>query len=134
MYALPNGLRDGHEPLLSGVACPDCCGMLAVHPEGKRWTLVFECRVGHTYMLEELLAAKEERLDEQLWRSYTALVELAALLGDVCDHERSETAVARYREREIRARGHAERLRELIEKNGPVVLPAGTEGPSRELP
>ena len=67
MYALPPRLRDTTEPPVSGVSCPDCCGMLAVHVEGKRSTLVFECRFGHTFMLEELLAAKEERLDERLW-------------------------------------------------------------------
>jgi len=134
MYALPPGLRDAHDPQVSGVSCPDCCGMLSVRPEGKRWTLVFECRVGHTFMLEELLAAKEERIDALLWTSYTAVVELTALLGDICDHEASTEVVQQYRERQERARVHAERIRRIIDGNGPVVLPEGTRGPTQDLP
>ena len=108
--------------------------MLSVRPEGKRWTLVFECRVGHTYVLEELLAAKEERIDALLWTSYTALVEFAALLGDACDHQTSEDTIGRYRDRQARAHAHAEHIRNTIEENGPVVLPQGTEGPTQDLP
>jgi len=107
--------------------------MLEVRAEGKRWTLVFECRVGHTYMLEELLAAKEERVDERLWTTYTALVELATLLGDVCEHETSKKSIIRFRQRQERASADAERLRHIIEADGPVVLPHGTEGPTHDL-
>ena len=134
MYALPPRLREVQDPQVSGVSCPDCSGMLSVRPEGKRWTLVFECRVGHTFMLEELLAAKEQRIDALLWTGYTAIVELAALLGDVCDHDTSAEVVQQYRQRQERARLHAERVRRIIEENGPVVLPQGTEGPTQDLP
>jgi len=38
--------------------------VLAVHTQGKRSDLVFECRVGHTFTVQELLVAKEERYED----------------------------------------------------------------------
>jgi hypothetical protein len=62
MYAIPPRVDVAPEPQLAGLSCPDCCGSLSVQPEGKRSDLVFECRVGHTYSVDDLLIAKEERI------------------------------------------------------------------------
>jgi hypothetical protein len=51
---------------VTGVSCPDCCGVLGVRAEGRESVLAFECRVGHTYDVAELLAAKEEVLEQRL--------------------------------------------------------------------
>jgi len=104
------------------VSCPDCCGSLGVETEGKRADLVFECRVGHRYSMEELLVAKEERLHERLWTVYTALTELVALLGDLAARELREDDHRRYAERSEVARSQATRLRRLIEDNRPLAL------------
>lgn len=76
MDALPRDLNDAGQLQLTGVSCPECCGMLAVRQEGRDRALVFKCRIGHTFALGEVLAAKEERLEEKscgrrspAWRS-----------------------------------------------------------------
>lgn len=127
MYAIRPRVNVALEPQLAGVSCPDCCGSLAVQREGKRADLLFECRVGHTYSVEELLVAKEERLHARLWIGYTALMELVALLDDLRVWEASEAARRCYAGRSEVAQTQAERLRRLIEDNSPVGLPAGDE-------
>jgi two-component system chemotaxis response regulator CheB len=127
MYAIPPRLEVGPEPQLAGVSCPDCCGSLSVQPEGKRSDLVFECRVGHTYSMQELLIAKEERLHAQLWVAYTALEELAAFVDDLAGRAAEDDRRRRYRERSEAAKTQAVRLRRLIEDNTPVRLPADGE-------
>jgi two-component system chemotaxis response regulator CheB len=122
MHAVPPELDAVTSPLVAGLSCPDCCGMLSVRIEGKRGDLVFECRVGHTYSTDELLLGKEESLDERLWIAYTALEELVALLDDLDQRETSVEARRRYADRRERARAHAARLRPIIEENRPVAL------------
>ena len=127
MYAIPPRLEVAPEPQLAGVSCPDCCGSLSVEPEGKRADLVFECRVGHTYSVTDLLVAKEERLHARLWVAYTALMELVALLDDLAARDADTDDGRRYRERSEVARLQAARLRRLIEDNAPLRLPAEGE-------
>jgi two-component system chemotaxis response regulator CheB len=124
MYAIPPRVEAIPEPQLAGVSCPDCCGSLSVESEGKRSDLVFECRVGHTYSVDELLVAKEERLQSRLWVAYTALTELVALLGDLTAREAHDEARRRYSERSEVARMQARGLRRLIEDNRPLALPS----------
>jgi two-component system chemotaxis response regulator CheB len=129
MYAIPPRVEATPVPQVSGLSCPDCCGCLGVETEGKRADLVFECRVGHRYSVEDLLVAKEERLHARLWTAYTALTELVALVEDLAAREPSEDSRRRYAERGEVARTQASRLRRLIEDNRPLTLPS-EGGPS----
>jgi len=124
MYAIPPRVEAILEPQLTGVSCPDCCGSLRVASEGKRSDLVFECRVGHTYSVDELLIAKEERLQSRLWTAYTGLTEFVALLDDLTAREANDEARRRYSERSEVARMQAGGLRRLIEDNRPLALPS----------
>src|SRR5215475_10139674 len=107
MYAIPPRVEATLEPQLAGVSCPDCCGGLTVQAEGKRPDLVFECRVGHTYSVAELLVAKEERLHARLWTAFTALTEMVALLRDLAEREADNESRRRYAERGEVARTQA---------------------------
>jgi hypothetical protein len=134
MYALPPRLERG-TLLVTGVSCPDCGGVLMVRAEGRDDSLVFECRIGNTLDVVELLAAKEERLDELLWSSHTVLEELIALLHDLvaqgAEHGETPASIRAYGERAVRARANASALRKVIDACRPVNLaPAepGTEG------
>jgi len=127
VYAIPPRVESDPQPQLAGLSCPDCSGSLSVQPEGKRSDLVFECRVGHTYSVEELLVAKEERLHGRLWTAYTALQELVALVDDLAGREGNDAGRRRYRERSELAKAQATRLRRLIEDNAPLRLPADGE-------
>jgi hypothetical protein len=102
MYALPPTLTPG-ELQVTGVQCPGCAGVLGVRAEGRHDLLLFECRVGHTYDLLELLAAKEETLEKKLWAATTALSELMTLLGDLERRAAHATPAASYRDRVSRA-------------------------------
>jgi hypothetical protein len=74
MHAIP--LRLIAQLEVTGLACPDCSGVLAARVEGRDHSLAFECRVGHTDDVSELLQAKEEVLEERLWSAATGLREL----------------------------------------------------------
>jgi hypothetical protein len=127
MYAIPPRIEATFAPQVAGVSCPDCCGSLGVQVQGKRSDLVFECRVGHTYSVDELLVAKEERLHARLWTAYTALTELVALLDDLTEHDANGDGRRRYTERSEVAGTQAGRLRQLIEDNRPLALPSEGE-------
>jgi hypothetical protein len=45
--------------------------------------MFFQCRVGHTYGLTDVLISKEEAIEVRLWRALYALEELADLLDDL---------------------------------------------------
>jgi hypothetical protein len=125
VYAIPPRLEDGTAHV-TGLSCPDCGGVVQVETEGRDATLVFECRIGHSFDVPELLAAKEERLEEHLWAANTLLEELAALLADLAqhgdDHGEPAAAVLAFRERAIRARSTAVGLRAVIRDSHPVDL------------
>jgi hypothetical protein len=125
MYALPPRVEGG-DLRITGISCPDCCGSLGVRAEGRDGFLVFECRIHHTYDVAEVLAAKEERLEERLWSAVVALEELVRLLRDLAEqgHEHGETAAARraYEARAALAQQHADALRVMINANRPVDL------------
>jgi hypothetical protein len=134
MYALPPRL-DADIAHVTGISCPECGGVLAVRIEGRDATLVFECRIGHTLDVPELLAAKEERLEDLLWSANTLLHELVALLQDLAahgtEHGESADSIRAYGERATRARANSGALRGVISACRPIDLaPAepGTDG------
>jgi hypothetical protein len=108
--------------------------VLQVETEGRDAILVFECRIGHTFDVPELLAAKEERLEEHLWAANTLLQELAALLTDLAQHgeEHGEPAAAvrAFVERAVRAKSTAGALRAVIREGRPVDLSPADPGKS----
>ena len=125
MYALPPRITEDRLEV-TGIACPDCGGVLQVKGAGRDAFLVFECRVSHTYDVGELLAAKEDRLEHLLWAGFTALEELTALLGDLVqqgrDHGETRGAVDSYVRRAVIARSQITGLREVLRANRPVDL------------
>jgi hypothetical protein len=132
VYAIPPRLDDGTTHV-TGLSCPDCGGVLKVETEGRDATLVFECRIGHTFDVPELLAGKAERLEEHLWAANTLLEELAELLTDLAQGDgRGEpiAAVRAFRERAGRAKGNAVALRVVIQESRPVDLTPADPGKS----
>jgi hypothetical protein len=131
MHALPPRLEAGGSQV-TGVSCPECGGVLMVQTEGRDATLVFECRIGHTLDVPELLAAKEERLEDHMWAANTLLHELVALLEDLAasgpDHGELAASIRAYRERAARARVNAASLRGVITACRPVDLAAADPG------
>jgi hypothetical protein len=131
MFALPPSLRLDGDPQVSGLACPDCCGVLEVELQGRNGHLGFRCRIEHTYALPDLLLSKEQAVEDRLWRALTAVEELVALLRDLearaeeCWPEGGE----RCHSRRVALDVYADTLRRVIEEDRPLSLdPGGSEG------
>ena len=131
MYALPPEIEATLN--VTGIACPDCSGVLTVKAEGRDGFLIFVCRIQHSYDLAELLAAMEEQVEERLWSAVVGLEELAKLLGELAErggnHGESAGARRAYEERAATAQQHADALRAMANANHPVDLTqAQTDG------
>jgi two-component system chemotaxis response regulator CheB len=126
MHALPPDLAVADAPRVTGVTCPVCAGVLQVEREGHG-NLRFVCRVGHALSVDELLVAKEEKIEDDLWANVRGLEELIALLSDLELHARRDGR-ARHQiggphDRRIgQAREHVRRLRAILAENRPVDL------------
>lgn len=123
MHALPPGPIPG-ELTVTGLPCPDCAGSLGVRAEGRHCALLFECRVGHTYDVADLLAAKEDVLERRLWAAAAALTELTALMSNLAQRAGAAAEAAAYRDRASRARAHAAQVTAIVHANRPIDLRA----------
>src|SRR5262249_28809676 len=77
---LPSVIPLDGENVLTGMACPDCAGVIQVRRLGLRGHLEFTCRIGHLYALAELLVAKERDLEHRAWAAVHAAEAMSALL------------------------------------------------------
>lgn len=122
MFALPPHLGPDTDAA-TGLACPDCNGVLAVRSEGHAGHLNFQCRIGHAFSLRDLLAAKEDVIESRLWTAVVAFEELIALLADL--ERRAEPGSrepAPYAARIRQAEAHVKLLRQVLEANAPLDL------------
>src|SRR5215468_2945189 len=119
MSILPPSLPTDGEGHFTGVACPDCSGMLMIRTH--RSLISFVCRIGHVYSPVELLAAKEELLERRLWIGFSSLDELAKLLVDFERLEVDAGDSAAQLRRGAEAREQAARLRSIIEADRPAI-------------
>ena len=132
MYGLPPAIYEGSGPFVTGVTCPECAGVLEIYREGNG-NLRFVCRVGHTLSVDELLEAKEEKLENDFWAIVRGLEELIALLVDLETyarrHSRGRVQVAGpHDERIAQLQEHVERVRELLAQKRPVDLTQAGDG------
>jgi two-component system chemotaxis response regulator CheB len=102
--------------------CPECSGVVSLRFEaGKHHR--FRCQVGHVFAVDDLIAAKEERLEARLWTALRSLHELAHLLDGVA-REAGDTGLRdverRLVERAARARQHADLLRRVLDEGATV--------------
>jgi len=144
MRALPKDLQAGSREELTGLICPDCAGSLSVTVLfGSSVSLLYACRIGHTYSTTELLAAKEQRLEERLWAALYSFEELATLLQEMDGEQPEDGFVERHGE-DLRARvrsagENARRIREILEADRPLPVapwtaPVGDHPPGGDAP
>src|ERR1043165_2706153 len=135
MHALHSDVYQAVEPRVTAVTCPECAGTLWVQRAG-RGTLRFTCRVGHALAVDELLTAKEDKLEGDLWACVRGLEELVALLRDLevyAERHGRERIAGPHDGRIAQASDHARRLRLLLSEKRPVDLaaPRVADGPVR---
>jgi hypothetical protein len=113
---------------VTGLACPDCEGVLQVAvAEPDSGFLQFVCRIGHSFSLAELLAAKEAAIENALRGCEVAMAEMIQLLGDI-EREGISAPVnaAQGEERRKSLERQLAALRTMIERDQPLDL--GTDG------
>jgi two-component system chemotaxis response regulator CheB len=127
MQTLPSRSKPNQAVQITGIACPDCPGVLGLIR--NRDHLKFRCRIGHTYSLQDLVISKERRLEEALWAPVTALEELGSLLREVLETGQRISSTRKILEqRATRALRHAEAIRRIIGENDPTLFQEeGTE-------
>jgi hypothetical protein len=127
--AFPADIRSNDGEQRTSMICPDCSGSLVVRAIGDdvrdRARLLFRCRVGHVYGLEDLLVGKEEHLERTMWAAVFTYEELAAILRDLArrdgpDSDRIDDEQARRRIE--RAEQIAEGLRGLLHRDESIRL------------
>jgi hypothetical protein len=129
MDAFPPGIRTSDDEVMTGMICPDCSGNLVVQAIGDdlrdRARLVFKCRVGHSYGLQELLIGKETHIERSMWAAVFAYEELAALLRNLAWRGGPDTDTIedeQFRRRIERAEQIAEGLRALMQRDEVIRL------------
>jgi len=133
MDGLPEQLPTDGQAAFTGLVCPDCSGNLVV--SARRDHISFQCRVGHTYGIAELVLAKEAALESTVWRAVFSFEELAALLADLDSHEFAEwCGPDNCRARKELAQAQANRLRAIIEADRPLVVRSPGNGGIRPDP
>lgn len=112
----------------AGLICPDCGG--ALWEQHERSMLRYECRVGHRFSPESLVAGQAGALEEALWSALHSLQERADLLRRMARRSSGSTS-ERFEARAFAAQQHAEILRETfaVLARSPVEPPAADSEP-----
>ena len=124
MWALPPNLQSSQALEVTGLACPDCHGVLQVAvADPDSGFLQFVCRIGHSFSLVEILAAKETAIESALRDCEVAIAEMIQLLQDI---EREDISVpVSAAQRQGRRKGLELRLatlRSMVERDQPLDL------------
>jgi two-component system, chemotaxis family, protein-glutamate methylesterase/glutaminase len=96
----------------SGLTCPECHGSLWELEEGSSFR--FECRIGHTYSLDALLAEQGEAVEAALWAAVNSLQERAATFHRLADSATVQSGRPAFVERAQQVEGHAGALLDLL--------------------
>jgi two-component system chemotaxis response regulator CheB len=101
----------------SGFTCPECHGALWEQHDGS--LIRYECRVGHAYSAESLVAEHADDLEEALWTAYRTLLEHAAIarrLGEAAGRAGHRRSASAYMERAVDCEHHAAVIRRTVER------------------
>jgi two-component system chemotaxis response regulator CheB len=100
---------------LTMMVCPDCSGPLWEFREGE--FKHFQCRVGHKFSPESILASHAETLERALWVAVRTLDERSSLtreMANVARHTASETVIQRFEREAEEAARNAEIIRRML--------------------
>src|SRR5262245_52411911 len=82
------------------IGCPGCAGVLSTVSRAEGFA-EYRCQVGHSYVLSDLLTAKERQLEYALWSAVAllghveAIIDLALDRADPTDGEAAWMSLAR---------------------------------------
>ena len=111
----PEGLDSPkHANAASGLTCPECHGSLWEFPTEE--AVRFECRVGHAYGVDALLAHQGEMVEAALWAAINSLQERAATFRRLFDSRATGRLRQNYLERAEQTERQAGVLHELLKR------------------
>jgi len=99
----------------SGISCPDCGGTVWQFRSGE--LIHFQCRVGHRYSPESILAQHRDTLERTLWAAMRMLEEQASLARELANLARRSPTSASMEGIEWEAQEaarNAERIRQML--------------------
>lgn len=99
----------------SAFTCPECSGTLwEVNENGE---IRYECRIGHSYSLDDVSQAEDENVERSLWMALRALEESAVLeqrLADIAGERKRHHAHKLFTQKAHSRKQHAAILREFL--------------------
>jgi two-component system chemotaxis response regulator CheB len=105
-------------------SCPDCGGVLREVSDQE--PLRYQCRVGHGYTADSLLASQSETVEQALWTAVRAMDEGADVASRLARRagRRSRIAwVSKYEARASELKASARVIRQLLEGDVPADVP-----------
>jgi two-component system chemotaxis response regulator CheB len=108
----------------SGISCPDCGGSAWQFRNGE--LVHFQCRVGHRYTADSMLAQHRDTLERTLWAAVRMLEEQGSLAREVANLARQSPTsggVHRWEREAQEAARNAERIRQMILRHHPSRSP-----------
>jgi two-component system chemotaxis response regulator CheB len=113
----------------SGFTCPECHGALWEMPNGH--LARYECRVGHRFTAEGLLAQQSEELEAAIWAAYRALKEKGALarrMATRAEEAGRTLAAARFGEQAVESEHRAVLIEHALNSLDPAAKPSALGG------
>jgi two-component system chemotaxis response regulator CheB len=107
--------KEERKETTTAVTCPECSGTLWEISENGE--IRYECRVGHSYSLDDISEAEDENVERSLWMALRALEESAALeqrLADVAADRNRPHAHKLFMEKAHERRAHARIMRDFL--------------------
>jgi two-component system chemotaxis response regulator CheB len=96
----------------SGLTCPECHGSLWELDDSG--SLRFECRIGHAYSIDALVAHQGETVEAALWSAVNALQERSAAFRRMAANAGARGLGPEYKDRAEEIEGQAETLLDLL--------------------
>jgi two-component system chemotaxis response regulator CheB len=96
----------------SGLTCPECHGSLWELDDSG--SLRYECRIGHAYSIEALMAYQGESVEAALWSAVNSLQERAATFRRLAEHGPNDVSGPGFVERAEAIERHAGTLLNLL--------------------
>jgi two-component system chemotaxis response regulator CheB len=106
---------------LSSFTCPECSGPIWERRDGD--LLSYRCRVGHAFTASDMIAARAEQLEQDLWATLNRLEESIILSTKLAQDARArgyDRAAASFDDKAIHARRRAELIHQALRSEDPT--------------
>lgn len=109
------------------LTCPECQGCINMEFDTQAHLIMYQCQVGHTYSLKEIITGKEVQVENHLWTVMGLFEHLESLYEIILQegaeiHSFSDDDIQLIRKRLECLAGHKKLLRTITSENVPPSL------------